>query len=122
MLKYFLLTFSVFLLLNSAAQRKMGSWQDYLSYTEATKIAVSANKVFCATSGGLFYFDLQDNSVNKISEIMKLSDFGIKTIAYNASKDVLVVAYNNSNIDLVYNTRWLTFLTLSANNLQPTKL
>lgn len=121
MLKYFLLTFSVFLLLNSVAQRKMGSWQDYLSYTEATKIAVSANKVFCATSGGLFYFDLQDNSVNKVSEIMKLSDFGIKTIAYNASKDVLVVAYNNSNIDLVYNTKVVNLSDIKRKQLTTDK-
>ena len=105
MLKYLLLIFSVFLMLDSNAQRKQGSWLDYLSYSEATKIAIAPNKVFCASNGGLFYYDLQDNSVGKVSEMMKLSDFGIKTIAYNTANDVLVVAYNNSNIDLIYSTK-----------------
>jgi len=105
MLKYLLLIFSVFLIFESSAQRKQGSWLDYLSYSEATKIALANNKVFCATTGGLFYYDMQDNSVVKVSEILNLSDFGIKTIAYNVANDVLVVAYNNSNIDLLYNNR-----------------
>lgn len=121
MLKYLLLIISVFLLLESNAQRKQGSWLDYLSYTEATKIAVAPNKVFCATSGGLFYYDLQDNSVGKVSEIMKLSDFGIKTIAYNAANDVLVVAYNNSNIDLVYKTRVVNLSDIKRKQLASDK-
>lgn len=102
MLKYFILIISVFLIISAGAQRKQGSWQDYLSYTEAGKVAISTDKVYCATSGGLYFYDLQDNSVNKVSDFIQLSDFGIKTIAYNAANDVLVVAYNNSNIDLIY--------------------
>lgn len=121
MIKHLILIFSVFLSLNIFAQRKMGSWQDYLSYTEATKIAVSAEKVFCATTGGLFYFDLQDNSINKVSEIMELSDFGIKTIAYNAAKDVLVVAYNNSNIDLIFSTKVVNLSDIKRKQLTTDK-
>lgn len=105
MFKYLLLIFSVFLIIEGNAQGKQGSWRDYLSYAEATKIAISPDKVYCASSGGLFFYDLQDNSVNKVSDFMNLSDFGIKTIAYNAAYDVLVVAYNNSNIDLIYSDR-----------------
>jgi len=90
------------LVIQTSAQREQGSWKDYLSYSNATKVAISAEKVYCATEGGLFYFDLQDNSVNKLSEILTLSDFGIKTIAYNTENDVLIIAYNNSNVDLVY--------------------
>ena len=121
MLKYFSLIFTVFLVLNLNAQRKMGSWQDYLSYTEATKIAISPNKIFCATNGGLFYYDLQDNSVNKVSEMMKLSDFGIKTIAYNDANDVLVVAYNNSNIDLIYSSKVINLSDIKRKQLTADK-
>ena len=121
MLKYYLLIVSVLLITESYAQQKQGSWQDYLSYSEATKVVVAANKIFCATSGGLFYYDLQDNSVSKVSEIMKLSDFGIKTIAYNASSDVLVVAYNNSNIDLIYNTKVVNLSDIKRKQLTSDK-
>jgi hypothetical protein len=80
----------------------MGSWKDYLSYANATKVAISTTKVYCVTEGGLFYYDLQDNSISKISEKIPLSDFGIKTIAYSLENHVLVVTYKNSNIDLIY--------------------
>ena len=96
----------IFLLVTTTAfaQRKQGSWQNYLSFSSANKIAVAPDKIFCATNGGLFYYDLQDKSVNKVSDIVKMSDFGIKTIAYSAENEVLVVAYTNSNIDLVYSS------------------
>ncbi|WP_372950483.1 hypothetical protein [Mariniphaga sp.] len=94
--------FSVFF---SFAQREKGSWQDYLSFVNATKIAVAPNKIYCATEGGLMYYDLEDNSINKFSGISQLSDFGIKTIAYSTENNVLVVVYNNCNIDLVYDNK-----------------
>lgn len=102
MLKYILVGFAFALFFQSQAQSVKGSWQGYLAYANATKIAVAGDKIFCATEGGLFYYDLQDNSINKFSGLNELSDFGIKTIAYSAENDVLVVAYQNSNIDLVY--------------------
>lgn len=84
------------------AQREQGAWQDYLSYNNASKIAVSPGKVYCVTEGGLFYYDLEDNSVNKFGDGIQLSDFGVKTIAYSEANEVLVIAYANSNIDLLY--------------------
>ena len=103
--KIFLLFFSLLVVLQSFAQRSKGSWQDYLSFTNATKIAISSNKTFCVTDGGLFFYDTQDNSVNRLSGVVDLSDFGIKTIAYSDENEVLLVAYENSNIDLVYETQ-----------------
>ena len=103
------------------AQRKQGTWQDYLSYTEAGKVSISPDKVYCATSGGLYFYDLQDNSVNKISDFIQLSDFGIKTIAYNAANDVLVVAYNNSNIDLIYSGKVVNLSDIKRKQLTADK-
>lgn len=105
MRKSILLLFSVLLGFHAVAQQKKGSWTDYLSFFEATKIAVSDDRIFCATEGGLFYFDIQDNSVNKFTGSINLSDIGIKTIAYSKTNEVLVVAYKNSNIDLVYKSK-----------------
>ncbi|MCY1720805.1 T9SS type A sorting domain-containing protein [Prolixibacteraceae bacterium Z1-6] len=85
-----------------SAQRKQGSWQDYLSYSNATKLSISSEKIYCATKGGVFYYDLQDNSVSKLSEMVSLSDFGISTIAYSEDYKVLIIAYTNANIDFVY--------------------
>jgi len=101
-MKIFLLLLGFVFVFQASAQRKQGSWQDYLSHSNATKIALSSEKVYCATAGGLFYYDLQDNSVNKLSNAVTLSDFGVSTIAFSEENKVLVIAYSNGNIDLVY--------------------
>lgn len=92
-----------------------------MSYTVASKIAMSPDKVFCATTGGLYFFDLQDNSANKVSDILNLSDFGIKTMAYNKANDVLVVAYKNSNIDLISKGRIVNLSDIKRKQLTTDK-
>lgn len=79
-----------------------GHWKDYLSYNNAKKVCLAPGKVFCATEGGLIYFDVEGNSVHPFSEMMELSDFGIRTIGYSEDAEVLVVAYDNCNIDLIF--------------------
>ena len=88
------------LLLQWTAKAQLGNWKDYLSYSNGVKTVVAGKKIFCATEGGLFYFDTEDNSANKVSG---LSDFGIKTLAYGSEIDLLIVAYTNSNIDIIRN-------------------
>lgn len=99
------------------AQREKGSWKDYLSFSNANRIAITPAKVYCATGGGLMYYDLQDNSVNKFSGISQLSDFGIKTIAWSNENNVLVIAYNNCNIDLVYEDRVINISDIKRKQL-----
>lgn len=98
---FFLLILIFVVAFYTSAQRAQGTWQDYLSYTSATDVAVGNDLVFCGTEGGLFYLDQQDNSINKYSG---LTDFSIQTIAFSSENDVLVVAYKNSNVDLVYSS------------------
>jgi hypothetical protein len=99
---FILFVVALFLIAPCSAQREQGTWEDYLSYSNATKVAISPEKVYCLTDGGLFYFDLEDNSVNKLSDVVTLSDFGISTISYSTEKEILLIAYTNSNIDLLY--------------------
>lgn len=101
----------------AGAQREQGSWQDYLSFSKATKVAVAPGKIFTATEGGLFYFDLEDNSVNKFSGMNGLSDFGIQTIAYSAANNMLLVAYQNSNIDLVSGSEVVNLSDIKRKNI-----
>jgi hypothetical protein len=82
-----------------------GDWKDYYSFTNAKKVTDAGNKIFCATEGGLFYLDKTDNSLHKISTEDGLSDVGINTMAWNDSRKLLLVAYENSNIDLILENR-----------------
>ena len=89
---------AIFLVVQTAAQKAVGTWTDYLSFANGIKVVDAQNEVFCATEGGLFYVDKEDNSLNKFTG---LSDFGIKTMVYSEAEDVLIVAYTNSNIDII---------------------
>jgi len=98
MRKYLLSLLGLILSFVSYSQGTLGEWKDYLSYSNAIKVDASGDKIYCATDGGLFYFDTSDNSLNKITN---LSDFGIQTIAYSSENNLLLVAYSNSNIDIL---------------------
>ncbi len=102
MQKIILLFLAVWLTHPGAAQQQQNSWQEYLSYTNGKKVAVADNKIYCATGGGLFYLNRNDNSLNKITRVNGLNDFGIQTIGWSEKHKILVVAYNNSNLDLIF--------------------
>ena len=52
-------------------------------------------------NGGVFCYDLDDRTLTPMSKGDGLSDVGIATLAYDDATQALVVAYNNSNIDII---------------------
>ncbi len=101
MRQVFFFIFSWLLFISSTGQNRPGTWQYYFSYSNAIKAINTGNKIYCATDGGLFFIDLTDNSLNKITTSDGLSDIGIQTLAWNESKKLLMIVYKNSNIDLI---------------------
>lgn len=103
-MKFYHLFFATLIFMSSLrgfAQAGIGEWTDYQSYAHASQVADAGNKIYCATEGGLFVLDKTDNSIRKMSGINGLSDNGIQQIAYNSENDVLLIAYQNANIDLL---------------------
>lgn len=83
------------------SQSAIGSWQEYLPYRQAARIALADGKVFCSTAQGLFSYIKDDESLNRYSKLNGLNDFGIADIAYSKDYKLLVIAYRNGNIDLL---------------------
>ncbi len=88
-----------------AQTSRTGQWIDHLPYHRTNVLALGNDKVYCATDYGIFYYDKSDHSfnnrINKATPNLMLSDIGISDIAYSNSSQTLVVAYTNSNIDLI---------------------
>ena len=78
-------------------------WQDHLPYNNCIALAEANTLIFAATPYSLFYFNKTDNSLNRLNKVTPggLSDIGISCIAYSSNLNTLVVAYSNTNIDLV---------------------
>ena len=80
----------------------IGVWKEYLPYNSALDIAAGDNKIYCATPYSLFTVDLSDNSVERSSRITGLSETGVSAIHYDENNHKLLIAYANSNIDIIY--------------------
>ncbi len=85
----------------SGIDAQIGKWTSHLPFNRAENLAIANNKVYCSSESGLFYYNLDDNSIYKLSKEDGLSDIGISTIAYSEKTDHLIIAYNNANIDLI---------------------
>jgi len=83
------------------AQVALGEWRAHLPYHFAEKVMLYEDKVFCSSTGGLFYYNLSDNSVETISKADGLSDNGIAVMEYYPEKQVAMLVYEDANIDLL---------------------
>lgn len=80
--------------------QQVGLWTGHIPFNTVTDIAVNGNTYYCAAQQGMFVFDAANNEISTYSKVNGLNDIGISAIAYNASNEVLVIGYKNSNIDL----------------------
>jgi hypothetical protein len=107
MLKYkitlFFLLVSV-VMKSGFTQPTIGEWTDYQSYAHAKNVVDTGEKIYCITEGGLFCYNKTDNSILKMSGINGLSDVGVQRLAYSRENSMLLIAYQNANVDLLVGT------------------
>ena len=89
----------------ATAQMGIGKWRDHFSFRTAYRVIPAKERIYVQGALGLFYYDIEDYTINKFTKVEGLSDVGISTIAYDNETDYLAVAYTNSNFDLVHNDR-----------------
>ena len=81
----------------------IGSWRTHHSYVIANGLALDKNQVFCNSPYAFFSVQFDNGEINTFSKSNGLSDAGIATIGKDTANDILVVVYNNSNIDIIKN-------------------
>jgi hypothetical protein len=99
------LAFSIFFSSSVDGQVGIGEWRTHLPYQNTTGVMVTDDRVFCASTGGLFYYDLRDNSVATLSKSDGLSDNGVGAMAWNNGKQLALIAYSNANLDVLRENR-----------------
>lgn len=82
-------------------QRALGTWQAFFPYGSATQVEDAGDRIYCASELSVFYIEKADNSIHFIDKASGLNDIGVRKIKYNSSTKTLLIAYQNSNIDLV---------------------
>lgn len=82
-------------------QTKLGQWRTHLPYNYCNLVEASSDRVFGSSTGGLFTYNLNDNSVELLSKIDGLSDNGVSAMRWSKELETMILAYQSSNIDII---------------------
>ncbi len=103
------------------AQVKVGKWRDHFSYNNCIAVCKGNGKIYGATSTGVFWYNLIDGEIGKISRVNGLTDIKISTIEYSEVNKVLAVGYQDGNIDFVFKDRILNMPQIKEKAMQGSK-
>jgi len=94
----------------------LNQWRDHFPHQDLNHIAYGNGQIFGASANALFSYDLSSKQLERISKVNYLSDVGVSAIQYSEDYKLLIVGYNNGNIDLVGDNKQfnLPFIKASA--------
>ena len=103
MIKKLFLAIFLTLPLLASAQLGAGQWKihPYFVGGNAKNCIDAGNKVYYLASGSLYCFDKESQTNDVLDANNSLNDLNVRQIYYNYSKQYLVVAYNDCNIDII---------------------
>ncbi|RPD40174.1 two-component regulator propeller domain-containing protein [Chitinophaga barathri] len=81
----------------------IGQWREHFPCREAIAVAAGKDAVFCATPYSLFSVSQPGHEFTRYSKVNGLHDAGIAAIAWHEAGASLVIAYRNSNLDVLHN-------------------
>lgn len=89
--------------MTSQAQNDYGRWvlHPIFAGENITDCIDTGNEVYYLASGNLFRYDKDTKENEHLNRANYLNDSGVKSIYYNNEKDYIMVAYQNSNIDVI---------------------
>lgn len=83
----------------------IGQWREHLSFRQTRAVAEGNGKIYCATTGGVFSYNLSDGSYERLTKVNGYSDVSAVDVEFNPYNNTLLIAYKNTNIDLVKDGR-----------------
>ena len=102
----FILIFFSQLLLSVFAQYtsvSIGSWREHTPFMKGIDVAEdNKGQIYCASQFGVFTYSKNDGELNTLSRLKELSDLEVTTIRFDGLTKVLLIAYENSNIDIIF--------------------
>ncbi len=83
-----------------AQDMPIGQWQSHLPYTSAVSIATDGSNIFVATQYAFYIQSIATQETTPYNKVNGMSDVGMSKIAYDEHTGTVILAYQNSNIDL----------------------
>lgn len=116
---FLFLVSSFFISFSAAAQTpnmKLGEWKVHLPYTNARNLVETADKVYIGTTESLFSYDLEDFSLDTYTTVNGTSELNVSALGYCEPLDMLVVAYESGNIDILQNGNFSNISDIKRSN------
>jgi hypothetical protein len=103
-------------------QPSIGMWRQHVPFTQALDLVQTPNHVFVASPYGVFSINQATDEINTYTKVNGLSETAARTLTYNASLQKIIIAYNNSNIDvLMPNGNVINIDDIKRNNIAADK-
>lgn len=83
------------------AQTPIHHWTTHTPGMKVINVEKVNEKIYTATPYEIYYYNTNDNSINKLSKVNGLSDFGISVMRYNQETNMILIGYSNANIDII---------------------
>lgn len=85
----------------SFAQKGIGSWRTFPSFTDARLVVHGDNRIFGAAKTSIFEFDENNNIFSVYDKSNSMSDVNPTALQFHDSLRLLVVGYQNGNLDFI---------------------
>ncbi len=95
----------------------IGQWREHLPYNSAIDLCAGNGKIFAATPFSLFSAELVDGSIERFSRVTGLSETGVSAIYYDSIEKQLLIAYTNSNLDIIEKNKIVNIPDIKRDNI-----
>jgi len=100
---------------NSFAQEgniPLGAWRLHLNYSNIKSLAEIDEKIYGAADFGIMTFDPQEGSTGGLNKLNGLSGIGVKCVANDELKKILIIGYQDGTIDFLEGSKITNLETL----------
>src|SRR5687767_8219093 len=96
---------------------RIGEWSQHLPYNEGRTVTQSPTRIYYGTKYALLSVSKEDSSkVEFFSKVDGLSDAGARWIKYHHNLGILIIGYENGNIDLLDSNGTTNINDIQRNN------
>lgn len=95
----------------------LGQWRVHLPFNKARAVTLTPDRIYCASDRGLFYYRFGDNSVEPLSKVSGLSELSVSTLSYDTQTGALLIAYANSDIDILAGNKIFNLSDIKRKNI-----
>ena len=126
MKQYVVLISMVLCLFTGVGQTPIGHFRSHISLNRFFSVAVDANTVYAATENGLMLLEKSSLAesqpeLTSWSKVDGLSDINIIRIHYDKTYNVLIICYENGNIDVIRNDQLMNVRDVKDKNITGSK-